>query len=166
MNPSIFSSLGSGLQGLGLAFIVGGLLALGAFTAPVLFKSFTRPEAGEAMTIIFRRYDMVLIAGCVLLVIGEVLRHLQTGIPSQFTFWLVARYVVFIALVGMTLYSTLILNPKMNALYDDPTFRSNVEVRGSFNNTHKLSEKLAKMELVAGVLLLLINPFIQPGKLP
>ncbi len=157
--------VGNGLQNLGLSVIIGGLLALGAFTAPVLFKHFARPEAGDAMTLIFRRYDMVLLIGLGLILGGELLRIIPTGLPPLLSFPVIVRYVILAALGGMVLYSTLVLNPKIEALQDQPDFRSNLEVREQFNRVHKLSEKLAKMELLAGVILLMLTPFVQPSKL-
>lgn len=165
MNLSLLAPLGTGIFYLGLALIIGGLLSLGAFTAPVLFKSFSRPEAGEAMTIIFRRYDTVLMIAVGLVILGEILRALPHGIPA-FNFLVVARYVVLVALAGMTLYTTQVLDAKIAAMYDDPNFRKDLEVRTEFNEAHKLSEKLAKMELLAGVILLFLTPFVQPAKLP
>ncbi len=162
---SFLTPLGTGLQGLGLALLVGGLLALGAFTAPVLFKSFARPEAGDAMMTIFKRYDIILLVSIGLIVGGEICRWIPTGMPAM-SFFVIARYVIILVLVGMTAFSTLGLTPKMVKMYGDPSFRTEVELRETFNKTHKLSERLAKMELLLGVILLLMTPFVETSKLP
>ncbi len=162
---SFLTPLGTALQGLGLALLIGGLLALGAFTAPVLFKSFARPEAGEAMMIIFKRYDIVLLAAAGLIIGGEVCRLIPAGLPTM-SFLVIARYVVIVVLVGMTLFSTLGVTPKMVKMHQKPDFRTNVELRETFNKAHKLNERMAKMELLLGVLLLLMTPFVQTNKLP
>ena len=47
----------SALQTILLAFVAGGIVGLGAFTAPGLFKTLERPLAGLTMTKIFRKFD-------------------------------------------------------------------------------------------------------------
>ena len=165
---SSLGALGTGVQSLGLALIIGGLLALGAFTAPVLFKAFSRPEAGEAMMIIFKRYDIVLLVAVVLVAVGEVLRILPAGVPSM-SFFAITRYGLLLALMGMTLYSTLSLTPTMMDLYQNPDYRAGNEqgvvLHEQFNRSHKFSERLAKMQLVLGLILMLMTPFAQPEEL-
>ncbi|MBY0403059.1 MAG: DUF4149 domain-containing protein [Cyanobacteria bacterium] len=70
---------GTALLMMGLALMVGGMLALGAFTAPTLFKMLPRPEAGAVMATIFHRYDSVLMVALVLVLLGEGLRFVGGG---------------------------------------------------------------------------------------
>jgi len=48
---------------------VGGLLALGAIVAPIVFTAIPRPEAVEAMTSVFQRFDLVAVT-CVIVILS------------------------------------------------------------------------------------------------
>jgi putative copper export protein len=48
---------------------LGGLLALGAIVAPIVFTTIPRPEAVEAMTAVFQRFDLVAVA-CVIVILA------------------------------------------------------------------------------------------------
>src|SRR5579863_6545833 len=48
---------------------LGGLLALGAIVAPVVFAMIPRPEAADAMTVVFQRFDTVAVA-CALVILA------------------------------------------------------------------------------------------------
>ncbi len=147
-------SIGSALQLLGLSLMIGGLLALGAFTAPVLFSQFPREAAGQAMTIIFRRYDTVLLVAALLVLAGEGLRVFAT--PISWTLLSGVRSGLLLLLVLATVGSVMFLNPRMEAMQQQGVGRSEPE----FGQLHQQSEKLAKLELAGAVLVLLLTPFI------
>jgi hypothetical protein len=144
--------LGMIVQHLGLALLIGGLLALGAFTAPVLFKQFDRDAAGQAMTIIFRRYDAVLMAGAVMVMAGEVVRIMLTGPgcgPSTLGLVRTGVAVLLTALVTWTTFST---NKTLTQLYS-----TQQQHTPAFHAAHKQSEGLAKTQLLLGVVVLVLS---------
>ncbi|HEY9745896.1 MAG TPA: DUF4149 domain-containing protein [Oculatellaceae cyanobacterium] len=163
---SVCFSLGTGLQMLGLALITGGLLALGAITAPILFGQLPRDNAASVMAIIFRRYDMVLLIATGLTLLGEALR-----VGSRQMVWhpIVAavRGFLLLALCGMLLYSTTITNPQIEAMNKAGIHRNLTTAEGRrFDRTHRLSETLAKLSLASAVLLILLTPFAgKPSRL-
>lgn len=165
-NGPTISAFGSSLHLLGLSLMIGGMLALGAFTAPVLFKAFDRLPAGEAMTMIFRRYDVVLFAALAMVLFGEGLRvvglgSLPAGILGGF------RYGLLALLTGLLVASIWFVNPQMEAMQKVMhTDAGNETVAGKFRNSHQLSEKLYKFELLVAVLLLALYPWVQPGVQP
>ncbi len=166
INTPTAGAWGTGLQSLGLALLVGGILVLGALVAPMLFKSFPRADAGVAMLTIFRRYDMVLLGALALIAVGEALRVMAFGWPSL-SFFGVGRYVVMGVLMLLVLASGFYLNPKMAKIAQSEGFQTNLEQREAFQSSHKVSEKFAKMELLLGVMLLLLTPFVgASSKLP
>jgi hypothetical protein len=61
---------------------LGGLVALGALVAPVVFSRVSMPWSADAMTVIFRRFDMVAMA-CAAALFARVkfarLDHLRAG---------------------------------------------------------------------------------------
>src|SRR5690348_16357646 len=97
--------LGTGnvLENLGLALMIGGMLALGAFVAPAVFKQFPLPEAGRVMTLIFRRYDDVLLVSVGMIIAGEILRTLVLGYTTRLA--VRVRYVIVMLLFVLSIFS-------------------------------------------------------------
>lgn len=157
--PALFPS-GTALMMLGLALMIGGMLALGAFTAPVLFKAFPRPDAGAAMTLIFRRFDTVLMVALGMVLLGEVFRVVAAGLPAWNVLSLV-RYGVLGLLSVLMLVSLFSINPQIESMYNQGVTHGGTEEGQRFTKTHRLSEKLYKVELMAAALLLILTPFVQ-----
>jgi Domain of unknown function (DUF4149) len=161
----LLQPMGQTISGLGLALIIGGVIALGAFTAPILFRQFDRPEAGAAMTLIFRRYDRVLLVATVLVLVGEGLQWAAVWCPSMVAgpVWLLAvRGVSLVGLVGLMAANLLVYNPRLEAAQKqgvallapaDPAVMA-------FNQTHMLSEKLYKLAFALAAVLLLTMPWV------
>jgi putative copper export protein len=61
---------------LAVAVWLGGLLALGAIAAPVVFSVVPAPSSADAMTIVFRRFDLVAMACAAFLLSVEATRAL------------------------------------------------------------------------------------------
>jgi uncharacterized membrane protein len=59
---------------LAVAVWLGGLLALGAIAAPVVFSVVPAPSSADAMTIVFRRFDLVAMACAVVVLSVEATR--------------------------------------------------------------------------------------------
>ncbi len=142
------------LQWLALALIIGGMLALGAFTAPVLFKQFARPEAGEAMTVIFRRYDIVITASLIMLLVGEALRWLTLGSPEWRSMFSAGRTIVLVTLLGLLVAGTQVIGPKLETLQKDAELHTDSAKMASFQSLHKQSEGIYKFAMLLAVLLL------------
>src|SRR5580658_10162943 len=53
---------------------LGGILVLGAIVAPIVFTTIPRPEAVEAMTSVFQRFDLVAVGSVAVIVATEVWR--------------------------------------------------------------------------------------------
>jgi hypothetical protein len=146
--------IGMVLETLGLALMIGGMLALGAFVAPAVFGHFPREEAGKVMTLIFRRYDYILLPSVGLIALGEILRTWVHGYSTH----IVARvrYVVFIILVVLSLFSILVVNPKIEAYQHAGALRG-VGAEGiAFDSLHRKSEALYKSELLLAIILLIL----------
>ena len=156
-----FYPVGTVIQLLGLSLLIGGLLALGAFTAPVLFRQFARPEAGLAMTVIFRRYDMVVLIAGLMVLAGEVFRIIAMGRFATGSWIPGFRLGLLLALVASIVFSTQSLNPKLEALQKVEGYGTGQDTgSASFHALHKQSEQLSKLQLLLAVLVLAITPFI------
>jgi hypothetical protein len=65
---------------LGLAVWLGGLVALGAIAAPVVFSIVPLPSSADAMTAVFRRFDMVAMS-CAAVVLTAEAMHASARAP-------------------------------------------------------------------------------------
>lgn len=149
---------------LGFALMAGGMLALGAFTAPVVFGQFSREEAAPVMALIFRRYDIVLLVALGLALLGEGLRWASKQIALK-SWPSLMRMVLLSALTISMLYSTLSVNASIESMNKAGWRRDFTTAQGrQFEAAHKLSESLYKMELLMVVLLILITPFTVGNK--
>jgi hypothetical protein len=153
--------VGTGMQLVGLALMTGGMLALGAFTATVVFGQLPREQAGPIMATIFRRYDVVLLASLGLTLLGEGLRVASKRAPGVSKLS-IARYVLMAALAGGILFSTLKVNADIEHMNRAGLHRDYTSQGRAFEATHKLSEGLYKMNMLAALLLLLLTPFTGP----
>ncbi len=154
--------LGTGVQMLGLALMAGGMLALGAFTAPVVFGHFPREAAAPMMAMIFRRYDLVLLGAMALVWLGEWLRWLSKAQLVQSALKKL-RYALLALLTGSLLYSTQVLNAEIERMNHAGLHRDLATPQGQrFERTHKLSEGFYKLELLGVALLILLTPFVSP----
>jgi hypothetical protein len=149
---------------LGLSLIIGGLLSLGAIAASTLFKHLPREDAGWVMTVMFRRFDMLLVVALLLVFLGvlglNASQHLTIqqacplwggALPTQIRVWLTTF------LGGMVLYTSYILNPKLEA-YQVQKKEGLIPLAAGqttqFMKWHKLSEKMAKWQMLLAILCL------------
>jgi hypothetical protein len=157
-----FLSFGSACQTLGLALMVGGMLALGAFTAPIVFAGLSKELAATLMARIFTRFDSVLLIALALTLLGEVLRVSAGVLPvkSKLNGF---RWLLLILLTTGLLFSTQSLNPQIARLNRAGVHRGSETPAGrEFDGLHRHSETVYKLELMAALLLLLVNPFLKP----
>lgn len=145
------------LEFLGLALWIGGMLLLGAVVAPTIFNTVTPTEmAGEAMSLIFRKFNGGLVYVCIALaLVGFLGKTLMLGFRQR-TRKIEAGMLVL--MVGIGVYIGAIMGPQMQEARKiklvDP---SNTEAVILFDRGHRLSRKLFSMNLVLGLGLLFIN---------
>ncbi|MGE0201173.1 MAG: DUF4149 domain-containing protein [Candidatus Melainabacteria bacterium] len=154
---------GTAIQLAGLALMAGGMLAIGAFAAPVMFKGLSRPEAGDLLTLIFRRYDSVIVTSLGLVLIGELVRVF----PGQLTWmssgpvaWL--RTALLVVLLAAGLYTTMVLNPQIERMHAAGIHPGGSPEGLQFSRVHKTSENLYKLEMALSLLLILLTPYTLP----
>ncbi len=129
---------------LAFAMIAGGMVALGAVAAPVVFK-LPDPLSGNTMGATFARFDSVAIT-CALIGLGaEVVRTLiGLKIPGNGG-WLprVRRYLAILLALG-TLYVGLHLSPQIMAAYQGGVRRGVGAEGEQLERTHKRAESVGK----------------------
>ena len=62
------------VSALAVAIWLGGLVALGAIAAPVVFSVVTMPQSADAMTLVFRRFDLVAMSCAAVALAAEATR--------------------------------------------------------------------------------------------
>jgi hypothetical protein len=158
----LFFPTGTALQSLGLSLMIGGMLALGAFAAPAVFGGLPREMAAPVMARIFSRFDDVVLGALIAAQLGEYLRWLSRTLSMKSRLHILRLALLGLLTVGV-MYSTQMLNPRIEQMNLAGVHRNqSTAASARFNDLHKLSEKLYKLEFLIAVLLLMLTPFVRP----
>lgn len=133
-----------------LGLWVGGIVALGACAAPVIFREVPAPISGGAMGIVFQRFDMVAIA-CSVVVLGcEAARIASQGGRGSARADVV-RGVVVACMAAFAIYQGVFLSPAIVALHAGGAVRGFHEDGLAMERLHTLAELLAQAQVLLGV---------------
>lgn len=141
-----------------LAFgvLAGGMIALGAAAAPVVFE-LPDPLSGNTMGAAFSRWDNVAMTCALVGLAAEVVRTV-VSLRAKDRSWMprVRRYLA-IFLACATLYVGLSLSPQIMAAYEAGV-RRNVGAEGTqLEATHKTAELVGKIEIALVVALIALH---------
>jgi uncharacterized membrane protein len=144
------------LYDLGLALWIGGTIVLGAATAPVLFKSLPRPQAGAIFGTILGKFARIQAIALLMIVVGAAARFLIWERHAA-TFWLVGRWSA-IVLLAWALLGQMSIQKKMRVFGSDlgPETDDN-PVRIVFQHLHTRAEGLMKASLIAAFIALFFS---------
>ena len=141
------------LYDLGLAIWIGGALALGAATAPELFKALPKQQAGAIFGTILGRFLRMRAVALMMIVIGAGARFLiwERNAVSP---WLAVRWAV-ILLLAWALLGERTIQRKMRVFASDlgPESEDN-PVREMFRLLHIRAEGVMKASLIAALIAL------------
>lgn len=135
---------------LALGLWIGGSVAVGALTAPAVFRlAPSRAEAGRIMATVFRRFDRVLV-GCIgVLALTSALLIDWFGRLSA---WYAIEYVCIGMMSASALYSILVVTPRLQRLRE--------QGRGSeveFTRLHRVSELSMQFNLACAAVALFFS---------
>lgn len=161
------------LELVGLGLWIGGMVTLGALVAPTVFDTVKPVEAaGEAMSLVFRKFNGGLVYICIVLVLTGFLGKFFLVAPKGRSCWVEGGLLILMTLTG--LYIGAILGPRMQDLrqirMSDP---SNTGAVVEFDRGHRLSERLFSVNLLLGLVILFIiakeatprlNPLLWKGR--
>jgi hypothetical protein len=99
---------------LGAAVWLGGLVALGAIAAPVVFSVAPWPQSADAMTIVFRRFDVLAMACAAIVLAAEAVRAAARVSPTRLD---MARTVVGVVAAGAAVAEGMVISPRIAALH-------------------------------------------------
>lgn len=152
---------GTAVQILALALMGGGMLALGAFTAPTVFHVLPRDQAAPLMAQIFTRFDTVLQIALAMTLVGEGLRWAAAPVVWMQGLAGKLRLATLALLTVTLLYATVAVNPQIGAMNRAGVHRELNTAEGKyFEQTHCLSENLYKLDLLLVLLALMMTPFV------
>ena len=155
--PNIFALTVSAVYHLALAIWLGGGIALGALTAPELFRQLPRPQAGGIFAPILRRFARLRLGAVIVALIAAGTKHFLWETHAA-NVWILMRWVALTFMTVAVLYEIAALQPAMEKLRplltegreDDPR-------RALFGRLHKRSEALLKGALVATVVAIFLG---------
>lgn len=138
----------SSLALLAAAVWLGGLVALGAITAPIVFAVTPWPASADAMTLVFRRFDEVAMTCAVLVLGAEALRAAAPGAARP-----LAR-VDFLRVAGAVLAAAAavvegtVVSPRIAALHMAGAVRGVGAAGAELSHLHDWAERLGKGQVV------------------
>lgn len=143
---------------LGLAIWIGGAIALGALTAPELFRQLPRPQAGGIFGPVLRRFSRLRLAAVIAALIAAGAKHLLWESHSASP-WIVLRWVGLAAMAVIVVYEIFALEPAMAAYRGkmSPDVAESDPARTAFLRLHRRSEALMKVGLGAALLALFLS---------
>jgi len=155
--PNVFHLFVNAVYHVSLAIWLGGGIALGALTAPELFRQLPRPQAGGIFAPVLRRFARLRLVAMIVALAAAGTKHLVWETHSA-SGWIVARWLALTFMAVAVLYEVAALQPAMEKLRpmiagsrdDDPA-------RALFGRLHKRSEALLKASMVATLVAILLS---------
>lgn len=145
-----------------LAIWVGGMVALGAFVAPVVFGKVPPPLSGDTMGTIFRRFDLVAMTCAVVVLAVEAVRALL--VPGRPTFLDRMRGLGALAAAACAIYVGIVASPGIMALHEAGVTRAAGEAGAQLERLHALAETLGKAEVALGLIVIVLHVLTLRGQ--
>jgi uncharacterized membrane protein len=146
---------------LALALWLGGLVVLGAVVAPTVFRIVPAPTSADAMTVVFRRFDVIAMGAAAVALVSEVL--LARG--RRTTRSDLARVAAIVIAAVLAIVEALWLSPAIAALHRAGAIRGLDAPGLELERLHHLAETAAKGELLLllAVVVLLVRRYVPTG---
>jgi hypothetical protein len=134
--------------------IFGGLVALGACAAPMVFENAPRPFSGNAMGAAFARWDRVAVGAAVLLLVCEIARTWAARGRARLVVPRIRRFGA-VLLAAAAVYTGTVLSPRINELHQEGAQRGDPEL----DAIHRRAELLGKIQAVLALGLVALHVF-------
>ncbi len=146
MKRTTVAALAETLTAIAVAAWVGGIFALGAFTARIVFRDLPRALAAPTMSTIFRSFDGVVVACVVLVAVATGARLIAVGVRGR------ADRIALVAASALVVLGALdvgYVHPGIERM-----FRQGRTLEPAFAALHQLSSRSANLEGLCAILLL------------
>jgi hypothetical protein len=124
---------------------LGGLLALGALAAPVVFSVVPLPTSADAMTVVFRRFDLVAMACGAVVLASEALRAMTRVTFARSD---LARAAAGAVASALAVFEGTYVSPRIAELHMGGAIRGVGSPGGELARLHTLAESCGKAEIV------------------
>ena len=142
MRPAVL--LATAISMLAVALWLGGLTALGAIVAPTVFASVSFPQSADAMTLVFRRFDVVAMTCGGVALASEAFR-LLAGAPFGWSDR--ARAGATVVAAALASYQGSSLTPRIAALHASGVVRGSGPGGLELSRLHDLAEASGKAQV-------------------
>jgi hypothetical protein len=133
------------VQLLALAVWAGGLVAVGAVVAPIVFRIVPAPTNADAMTLVFRRLDVVAIACAAVALVAEAGFAVRGGARTRVD---LVRAACVVVASGLAITIGAWIAPGIAELHRSGAVRGVGEGGLALARLHHLAEALSKGEVV------------------
>ncbi len=132
-----------------LGLWMGGMVALGAIAAPVVFGMVPAPTSADAMTVVFRRFDKLAVA-CVIVVLAveAALAALRDRKIDRAD---LLRGGLATAAAAAAVYVAAFVSPRIEALHRGGAIRGLGSSGAELNAIHQVAERAGKAELLLAI---------------
>ncbi|HLK35393.1 MAG TPA: DUF4149 domain-containing protein [Polyangiaceae bacterium] len=147
----VFTAVGS----LAVALWLGGLVALGALAAPVVFSVVPLPTSADAMTVVFRRFDLLAMT-CAAVALGceagagfaRALGQSQAGGSDPARLVDHARVAATALAAAAAAFEGASISPRIAELHAGGAIRGVADAGRELARLHDLAESLGKSEVL------------------
>lgn len=157
MQPSRVVTSIAVVQVLAIALWAGGLVALGAVVAPIVFRVVPAPTSADAMTLVFGRFDRVAIACAAVALVAEAAFAAAARRGGKATRLDVVRAGALTIAAALAIAIGAWLSPGIAALHHAGAVRGFGEAGLALEKMHRLAESFAKAELVMLVVVVALS---------
>jgi hypothetical protein len=145
---------------LAIAVWLGGLLALGAIAAPIVFAVAPFPQSADAMTLVFRRFDLVAMTCAAVVLASEAARAWMGRTRRMATGGDALRAAASTLAAAAAVYEGSSISPRIASLHFAGVLRGVGPLGAELARLHDMAELSGK----AQVLLLALAIVLQTGR--
>ncbi|MDP9148686.1 MAG: DUF4149 domain-containing protein [Myxococcota bacterium] len=140
---------------------LGGLVALGAIAAPIVFNVVSHPASADAMTLVFQRFDLVAMACAGMVLATEAALASARGAFDRLDRWRSGLS----ALAGaLAVYEGTRVSPAIAALHAGGAIRGVGSAGADLSRLHDVAEACGKAEIAILVALVVMHVFALSGR--
>lgn len=138
--------------------LVGGLVALGAGAAPLVFGMLPRPIAGNVMGEIFSRWDRVAMGASGVLLVAEIVRTWAARARARQLLARLRRIAAVLVALCVAYIGTA-LSPRIMELHRSGVHRGEGDQGAELEAVHRRAELVGKIEMVLALGLVALHVF-------
>jgi hypothetical protein len=150
----ILRRVASVLGALAAAAWLGGLLSLGALVAPIVFSRVPMPFSADAMTVVFRRFDLVAMVCAAILLACEATRF---AARVRFARADQVRTVALVLAAAAAVYEGTSVSPRIAELHAAGAVRGEGPAGLALSGLHGVAEALGKAQVLLLVVAIVLR---------